>query len=60
MGNKTATVITRFRFRSKDDELASLNRITGLEFSSMPVSLVNENPDHEKTCDAAPRWASQG
>ena len=55
MGNKTATVITRFRFKSKEDELASLNRITGLEFSSMPVSLVNGNPDHEKTCDAAPR-----
>ena len=60
MASKATTVITRFRFRSKEDELASLNRITGLEFSSMPASLVNENPGHEKTYDAAPRWASQG
>lgn len=60
MGNKTATVITRFRFKSKEDELASLNRITGLEFSSMPVSLVNGNRVAERQDDAVLRWASQG
>ena len=60
MGNNNTNVITRFRFRSKEDELASLNRITGLEFSSMPVSLVNGNPEEEKASVTALRWASQG
>ena len=60
MGSEKTNVITRFRFRSKEDELASLNRITGLEFSSIPVSLVNGSPEEEKTSVTALRWASQG
>lgn len=60
MANKNATVVTHFRFRSKEAELASLNRITGLAFSSMPESLVNDNPEQEQTNDAVLRWASQG
>ena len=60
MGNKTANAVTRFRFKSKDDELASLNRITGLHFASMPVSLVNGNSERERHNGAILRWASQG
>ena len=61
MGDKQANVITRFRLKSKEDELASLNRITGLTFSSMPVSLVNGNPKPEAQNDpVVQKWAAQG
>ena len=60
MGDKKAKVVTRFRFKSKEDELASLNRITGLTFSSMPVSLVNGNPEPEPQNYPGLQWAAQG
>ena len=60
MANNKSTVVTCFRFRTKEDELASLNRITGLNFSSMPESLVNGETTPIQDDDSVLLWAANG
>ena len=42
------TKIATLKARSARAELARINRLTGLEFSELPVSLVNNLPDEDE------------
>jgi hypothetical protein len=43
----TSENITSFRAHSSEDELARLNRITGLQFHAVPESLLGRQEDWE-------------